>query len=93
MRYLIHTVSGDVTTVPETDDKKFHQLIAERRDDGYPLYEQTGAHDPRVTAVEVSGQDPANGEPRRGLIATEIGEDAVVGYVPANKKEASGRKA
>lgn len=60
MLYLINTETGKSTTVAETDEKKFHELVAERRKDGRPLYEQTGAHDPRVTTVQVPGQDPAN---------------------------------
>lgn len=62
MRYLKNVDTAEVTNVPDDDDKQFDKLKAERRDDGTPQYVQTGPHDPAVDAVEVSGQDPANGE-------------------------------
>lgn len=63
MRYLVNTETDKVTEVSDTDDKKFYELLAKRRkDDGRQQYVQTGAHDPRVSQVEVPGQDPANGD-------------------------------
>lgn len=79
MRYLKNVETNDVVEVPETDEQKFQQLIAERLDNGRPRYVQTGAHDPAVTQVEVSGQDPANGdEPSYPGASSPVGRSAVV---------------
>lgn len=69
MRYLVNTETGKTTEVSDTDDKKFYELLEKRRKDGRQQYVQTGAHDPRVSQIEMPGQDPANGDQEKRISA------------------------
>lgn len=56
MRYLVNIETNESIAVGDSDDAQFYALLSERTDAGRQKYEQTGAHDPRVTQIEVPGQ-------------------------------------
>lgn len=77
-RYLKNIKTGVVTVVSADDDQKFYDLVAERDENRQPVYAQTGAHDPAVTQVHVTGAIPGAPAPIDAPQPTVKEVDAII---------------
>lgn len=77
-RYLKNVKTSVVTVVSADDDQKFYDLVAERDENNQPVYVQTGAHDPAVKQVHVTGAIPGAPAPVDAPQPTVKEIDAIV---------------